>query len=204
MSTIKNIRGGIAFIRDIGRLRQIVAVLWRHGFGEVLERLNLGSGVVGKVAGVRDEGGERVPLERRALHAIEELGPTFVKLGQILSTRPDLIPPEFVAEFQTLQDKVSPIPAEVVRAKGLVHLASHPGTRAVMHVVGRRAELCLDEPWGERAPATGLVLIGWGDPLPPQQLEQMFRACEVEPGQGGPGSAVMRWVRRVLPTREAG
>jgi G3E family GTPase len=103
-----------------------------------------------------------------------------------------------------LRRAVNELPAQVVRAKGLVHLASHPRTRAVMHVVGRRAELCLGEPWGERPPATGLVLIGSGEPLPPQRLEQMFRACEVEPGQGGRASKVMRWVRRVLPTRETG
>jgi ubiquinone biosynthesis protein len=115
MSAIQNIRGGLAFIRDIGRLRQIVAVLVRHGFGEVVERLNLGASVVGRLAGSRDEGGERMPVPRRTLLAIQDLGPTFVKLGQILSTRPDLIPPEFVTEFQQLQDQVTPLPATVVR-----------------------------------------------------------------------------------------
>jgi len=103
-----------------------------------------------------------------------------------------------------LRKAINELPRSVIRAKGLVHLASHPDTRAVMHVVGKRAELCLDEPWGDHAPATGLVFIGTGESLPPEQLEQLFRACEVEPGQGGPASAVMRWVRRVLPTREAG
>ncbi|MCA9707669.1 MAG: GTP-binding protein [Myxococcales bacterium] len=103
-----------------------------------------------------------------------------------------------------LRRAVNELPSSEVRVKGLVHLASHPETRAVMHVVGRRAELSLGEPWGERPPATGLVLIGAGDPLSPGRLEQMFRACEVEPGQGGTAGAVMRWVRRVLPTRRAG
>ena len=103
-----------------------------------------------------------------------------------------------------LRRAIGELPASVVRAKGTIHLASHPDTRAVMHVVGRRAELCLDEPWGERSPATGLVLIGTGEPLSLEVLEPLFRACEVEPGQGGPAKAVMRWVRRVLPTREVG
>ncbi|MEM9455175.1 MAG: GTP-binding protein [Myxococcota bacterium] len=102
-----------------------------------------------------------------------------------------------------LRRAVNELPASVVRAKGLVHLASHPKTRAVMHVVGRRAELCLDEPWGRRVPATGLVLIGAGAPLPPQHLEQLFRACEVEPGGSGSSGSIMRWMRRVLPPREA-
>jgi G3E family GTPase len=106
-----------------------------------------------------------------------------------------------------LRRAIDELPASVVRAKGTVHLASHPQQRAVMHVVGRRAELCLDVPWGDQAPSTGLVLIGAGEPLPPQHLEQLFRACEVEPGQGSPGRAMKgwaRWVRRVLPTRQAG
>ncbi len=101
-----------------------------------------------------------------------------------------------------LRRAVNALPAAVVRAKGTVQLASHPQKRAVMHVVGRRAELSLDRPWGAEPPATGLVLIGSGDPLPPQELEAMFRACEVDPGEVGPGGAVMRWVRKVLPPRE--
>jgi len=103
-----------------------------------------------------------------------------------------------------LRKAIDGLPDAVVRAKGSIHLASHPDTRAVMHVVGRRAELCLDEPWGERSPTTELVLIGHGPPPRPEQLEPLFRGCEVDPGEGGPAQAVMRWVRRVLPTREAG
>lgn len=105
-----------------------------------------------------------------------------------------------------LRRAVNELPPQVVRAKGTVHLASHPEQRAVMHVVGRRAELCLDVPWGDQAPSTGLVLIGAGEPLPPQHLEQLFRACEIEPGEARPGRAMkewMRWMRRVLP-RKAG
>jgi G3E family GTPase len=105
-----------------------------------------------------------------------------------------------------LRRAVDELPPQVVRAKGTVHLAAYPEQRAVMHVVGRRAELCLDVPWGDQAPSTGLVLIGAGEPLPPQHLEQLFRACEIEPGQGRAGRGVkewMRWMRRVLP-RKAG
>lgn len=103
-----------------------------------------------------------------------------------------------------LRRVVDHLPASVVRAKGTVHLASHPEQRAVMHVVGRRAELCVDEPWGDRRPATRLVLIGTGEPLPPHELEQRLRACEVDPESAKPGGLVMRWMRGMLPSRRAG
>ncbi len=62
--------------------------------------------------GLRERGSADVPLRERARNlrmALEELGPTFAKLGQILSTRPDLLPPEFIDELATLQDKVTPM-----------------------------------------------------------------------------------------------
>ncbi len=99
-----------------------------------------------------------------------------------------------------LRKAVDALPARVVRAKGIVRLSSHPKRRAVMHVVGRRAELCLDEPWGDREPKTELVVIGMGEPLAVDTLQEIFGGCEVEPGTGGTAAAVMRWVRRVLPS----
>ncbi|HST25984.1 MAG TPA: AarF/UbiB family protein [Gaiellaceae bacterium] len=62
--------------------------------------------------GLRERGSGDVPMRERARNlknALEELGPTFAKLGQILSTRPDLLPPEFIDELATLQDKVTPM-----------------------------------------------------------------------------------------------
>ena len=82
----------------LGRAAEIARVLGRHGL---------------KVR--RGEGGSRIAQARGLRDALEELGPTFAKLGQILSTRPDLIPPEFVEELSTLQEHVTPLTeAEVV------------------------------------------------------------------------------------------
>lgn len=94
-------------VRDLERLRQIVAVLGRHGFGEIIQRTGLGSLVIGK-----DENGEalRLSLGERILRVLTDLGPSAIKLGQILSTRPDLIPEEVIAKLKTLQDNVPPVP----------------------------------------------------------------------------------------------
>ncbi len=105
-------------IRDSNRFRQIVTVLVRHGLGAVIQGLRLQEswvpGLLRKGAAADVEG---ISLARRFKHALQELGPTFVKLGQILSTRPDLIPPEFTAELAGLQDRVPPFPSEEVRGQ---------------------------------------------------------------------------------------
>jgi len=79
------------------------------------ERLLGRAAEIGRVLakyGLKERGAADVPLQDRARslrEALEELGPTFAKLGQILSTRPDLLPPEFINELATLQDKVTPM-----------------------------------------------------------------------------------------------
>lgn len=98
-----------------------------------------------------------------------------------------------------LRKAIDTLPAEVVRAKGVVNLASHTKQQAVMHVVGRRAELCVGEPWGQQTPQTTVVLIGMGQPLDADHLHATLAACEVEPSEGGATAAVMRWVRALLP-----
>lgn len=103
--------------RNIQRLRSIVGVFIRHGFYPLMERLHLHRliSLPQRVMGKRVSGElETISLPVRARLAFEELGPTFIKLGQILSTRPDMIPEEFVKEFLKLQDEVPPFPFDDV------------------------------------------------------------------------------------------
>jgi predicted unusual protein kinase regulating ubiquinone biosynthesis (AarF/ABC1/UbiB family)/nucleotide-binding universal stress UspA family protein len=79
----------------IGRATQIGTVMARHGIGELLAKRG------------RDEPQEA--QAKRLRTALEELGPTFAKLGQVLSTRPDLLPPAYIAELSRLQDHVPPL-----------------------------------------------------------------------------------------------
>lgn len=99
--------------RDIGRLSEMAAVLARHGFGDMVQRLGMET-VLAKAGRVlnRDAGQapERLDPPARIRRAMEDLGPTFVKLGQILSTRVDLFPPAYIAEFEKLRDRVPTLP----------------------------------------------------------------------------------------------
>jgi ubiquinone biosynthesis protein len=97
-------------VRDLGRLREIAGVLARHGFDELLQR----TGLSGLVPGKRSEDPEP-KLSVRIRLVLEELGPTFIKLGQVLSTRADLLPADVVTELKQLQDNVPPLPFEEMR-----------------------------------------------------------------------------------------
>jgi ubiquinone biosynthesis protein len=101
----------ITAFRDLERLRAIAVVLARHGFGEVLQRLGLDAWVSTPV----DEATRTRSLGQRLRFVLQDLGPSFVKLGQIASTRADLLPPEVIAELKVLQDDVKTIPWEAIR-----------------------------------------------------------------------------------------
>jgi len=97
-------------LRDLGRAQEIIRVCARHGFGKVFS-----SSALQKIPGLSSfanesaVGGERSAPER-LVAVLEELGPSFVKLGQILSSRPDILPADYLTEFQKLQNQVAPFP----------------------------------------------------------------------------------------------
>jgi ubiquinone biosynthesis protein len=88
--------------RNLARVTEIGRVATRHGFGYLLERRRASNGDAESDRG------------RRLREMLDELGPTFVKFGQLLSTRPDVVPPDMIAELRKLQDDVTPFPIEEV------------------------------------------------------------------------------------------
>ncbi|MDO1510120.1 MULTISPECIES: AarF/ABC1/UbiB kinase family protein [unclassified Neisseria] len=107
-------------MRDFSRMREIIAILTKYGLGEFVQRI--------KLSYQNSNEGESAPesrymsTPRRFRMAFEELGPTFVKLGQVLSTRVDIFNAEWIEEFERLQSDVAPIPTTDIRALIESHL----------------------------------------------------------------------------------
>jgi len=126
-SLIRTIYTGTVALRtvvtDAARARSIAAIVARHGFTQLLAWRRAGDEAEKDEARKELLGGESSPqsvadkedLAGRVVAMLEELGPTFVKFGQVLSTRPDLIPPLYVERLQKLQDHVSEVPLEDIR-----------------------------------------------------------------------------------------
>jgi ubiquinone biosynthesis protein len=112
------------------RLRQILTVFVRYGFGELVSRLEIDRVFhVSRRLFSRKEPGRTVAelnAGQRLTRAFEELGPTFIKLGQVLSTRPDIMPPEYLAALSTLQDNVPGFTYEEVAEVILSELKAPP------------------------------------------------------------------------------
>src|SRR5215218_9482732 len=100
--------------RNLGRISEIAQVAVRHGFGYFFESHRL-TDLLPWTDRPLDESG--APVSQRGVHLremLDELGPTFVKFGQLLSMRPDILPPDIIAELRGLQDDVRGFPYEEV------------------------------------------------------------------------------------------
>lgn len=120
---------GLSATRDLGRVYDIASILIRYGFGDMVGRLGL--------APVLERAGRVLPLSHmeelvalptpvRVRRALEEMGPSFVKLGQVLATRVDLFPPEWIAEFGKLQNQAPEVPYAEIREQLLEDLGAPP------------------------------------------------------------------------------
>ena len=104
-------------VRNLKRYRQIAAVLAKYGFGHLLDRLDLRTRLRlrRKPTEREAEPSAKLTVPVRIRRVLEELGPTFVKLGQVLSTRPFLVPYDLLVELTRLQDRVKPFDFAEVR-----------------------------------------------------------------------------------------
>jgi ubiquinone biosynthesis protein len=104
-------------VRNLNRYRQILTVLAKYGFADFVDRLRIGDyfEFARQLLLPRGEPATRQTRAQRLRLALEELGPTFVKLGQMLSTRPDLVPADVAQEFALLREHVAPFPADQAR-----------------------------------------------------------------------------------------
>lgn len=97
--------------RNFSRYRQILSILFRYGFDDLVERLKIDQYIeigLQMISRHKRENVEKLSRAERMRLLFEELGPTFIKFAQILSTRPDLIPADVIQEFEKLQDDVPP------------------------------------------------------------------------------------------------
>lgn len=102
----------IKAVKHLGRFKDIIVTLFRYGFDDVVERLDLpGKVLLEKIHRV----GPEMSTWERIRHILENLGPTFIKFGQLMSLRPDLIPNPLILELRKLQDEVTPVPYDAVR-----------------------------------------------------------------------------------------
>jgi len=115
--------------RHLNRYQQVLRILFKYGFGDLVGRLHIAEYLEGGLhmfKGGLKERLIRLSRPERLRMAFEELGPTFIKLGQLLSTRPDLIPADFLHELAKLQDTAPPFPLIAVRAILIEELGRPP------------------------------------------------------------------------------
>jgi ubiquinone biosynthesis protein len=119
----------VAAAHDLGRLREIAGVLVRHGFGDIVRRLGLADALASAGHALHREHAAdlaRLDPSVQVRRSLEELGPTFVKLGQILAGRADLFGPDWIAEFQKLHSRVPALPLDALRPQLREDLGGEP------------------------------------------------------------------------------
>lgn len=123
------LRETIGVMRDLPRLHAISSVLIRHGLGDLVRRLGIVNALeqAGQMLNFRAaaESTRLEPAQRMRL-ALEELGPTFVKLGQVMATRIDLFPPDWIVEFEKLHSAVPPVPFDALLPEVTLALGRSP------------------------------------------------------------------------------
>ena len=112
------LKGAVEFASHLPRYREIIAVLWKYGFADVLRLVALQRflGIDDATIAVHEEGLLSKPVPERVRLALGELGPTFVKFGQIVSSRRDLVTDEYYVELCKLQTQVPPFPPTEAKA----------------------------------------------------------------------------------------
>ncbi|MBH9579230.1 ABC1 kinase family protein [Inhella proteolytica] len=118
-------------MQDIGRMHDIASVLVRHGLGDMVRRFGLADALAraGRALHIpQADALARLEPPAQTRRALEELGPTFVKLGQILAGRADLLGPEWIAELSKLHSRVPPVPLEALRPQLREDLGGEPET----------------------------------------------------------------------------
>ena len=115
--------------RHLNRYHRILRVLFKYGFNDLIDRLHIDQYLESGLQMINRKPREqisRLSRPERLRLVFEELGPTFIKLGQLLSTRPDLIPADFLDELAKLQDDIPPFSPEEVRAIFKEELGRYP------------------------------------------------------------------------------
>ena len=119
-------------VRDLGRLQDIARVLVRYGFGDMVRRVGLAGALerAGRLVHWQavEEGLLQLEVPERVRAALQDLGPTFVKLGQVLATRVDMLPPRWIEELSELQNAVPPVDFELIRPQLTEDLGADPDT----------------------------------------------------------------------------
>jgi ubiquinone biosynthesis protein len=119
----------VSVVRDLHRLHEVASVLIRYGWGDIVRLLGIANAVerTGRLLHWKSSSEiTHLPAPVRIRRALEELGPTYIKFGQLLATRVDMFPPSWIEEFEKLHNNVPPVAYEEVRPTLLSALKGEP------------------------------------------------------------------------------